>query len=153
MQQILFVNDLPRLKSGLALSLLSKVLFYIRAMNDMQCNSSEYLYVPFFTPLQIDCDQRKLSKRRTSSRERLGGRAVIYHFPPTYHFDQKMKRVGTKGKILRFPAATNEGANRECGCIDKQPIHLSEQPKKSFQGKGPSINYVVGERPGGQLLR
>ena len=53
------------------------------------------------------------------SRERLGGRAVIYHFPPTYHFDQKMKRVGTKGKILRFPAATNEGAIRECGCIDK----------------------------------
>ena len=88
-------------------------------MNNM-FNSSEYLNVlTFFTPLQIDCDQRTLSKRRTSSRERLGGRAVIYHFPPTYHFDQKMKRVRTKGKILRFPAATNEGANRECGCIDK----------------------------------
>ena len=37
----------------------------------------------------------------------LGRRAVIYHFPPTYHFDQKMKRVGTKRKkILRFPVAS-----------------------------------------------
>ena len=55
-----------------------------------------------FLPLSKLIDQRTLSKRRTSSRERLGGRAVIYHFPPTYHFDQKMKRVGTKEKFRGF---------------------------------------------------